>query len=530
MGETIDQIIKQHAAQHGDKIALIDGQRNWCYVELDRNCDAFAAGLVRLGLAPNDRVAVYLPKQLETVASLFGAARAGGVFVPINPTLKSAQVRYTLENSGSRFLVTSFQRFKAIVNDITDLSGLDYIILVDYPLEDQLEAFLSESLHLVNWREMTQSKKADALSIQRKPDQLAALLYTSGSTGLPKGVMISHQNLLLGAESVSGYLNYQSNERVLAVLPLSFDYGLSQLTTCFYVGACAVLLNHLFPKDIITALETYQITGLAAVPPLWHQLLGLDWPEGIKGTLRFATNSGGHMPPSLIKMLKEKVPNIDFYAMYGLTEAFRSTYLPPEMMDQKMGSMGKAIPYADVRVVDHEGHPVADGEEGQLVHGGPLVTLGYWQDSAKTKERFKPLPGEGEALWVWSGDTVRCDADGYFTYVGRDDEMIKSSGYRISPQEIEASLSDHPMVSSVMAMGVADQALGQRVVLLLTANKGIEVDDQALLSYLKRQLPTYMVPSEIVWQDSMPLNANGKIDRSLIKKTYLATHDGEPTP
>jgi acyl-CoA ligase (AMP-forming) (exosortase A-associated) len=352
---------------------------------------------------------------------------------------------------------------------------------------------------------------------------VAAILYTSGSTGKPKGVVLSHRNMVAGAVSVASYLAITPQDRLLAVLPLSFDYGLSQLTCAFHRGATAVLINHLFPRDIVRAVVEERITGLAAVPPLWGQLTRLEWPA--QTTLRYLTNSGGAMPGATLAALRAALPQAEVFLMYGLTEAFRSTYLPPSEIDSRPGSMGRAIPNAEVLVVRPDGSLCADDEPGELVHRGALVALGYWNDPAKTAERFRPAPGQNSALAlvemaVWSGDTVRRDADGYLYYIGRDDDLIKVSGYRISPAEIEEALHASGLVDEVAAFGVPHPELGQAIVVLAVGPEALAT--QALVKECQRRLPAYMLPAHVVVQThAFPRNPNGKLDRKLLRADYV---------
>lgn len=310
------------------------------------------------------------------------------------------------------------------------------------------------------------------------------------------------------------------------MLPFSFDYGLNQLTTCLLQGACCVLLDYLLPKDVINALENQQITGLAAVPALWAQLANLSWPESINRHLRYMTNSGGKMPKAVLATIRKKSPNSQFFLMYGLTEAFRSTYLPPEQIDLRPDSIGKAIPNAEIRVVREDGSLCAPHEPGELVHRGALVSLGYWNDPIKTAERFRPLPGQLQTLplteiAVWSGDTVTQDEEGYLYFVGRQDDMIKTSGYRVSPTEIEEVFYASGFVKEAAAIGIEQETLGQAIVVVISVEN---VDDfhgeSALLNLCKVQLPNYMIPSKIMVLPLLPKNPNGKIDRKALVQQY----------
>jgi acyl-CoA ligase (AMP-forming) (exosortase A-associated) len=349
---------------------------------------------------------------------------------------------------------------------------------------------------------------------------MAAILYTSGSTGKPKGVVLSHRNMVAGAKSVAEYLKNTPDDRILSVLPLSFDYGLSQLTTAFHVGATNVLMNYLMPRDIIDTVAEEKITGLAAVPPLWIQLVQSKWPRDI--SLRYITNSGGAMPRATLDSLRNILPDTEVFLMYGLTEAFRSTFLPPGEVEVRPDSIGKAIPNAEVLVVRDDGSLCAAGEPGELVHRGALVSMGYWNDPEKTAERFKPLPSRQSGLTipelaVWSGDTVRMDEEGFLYFIGRRDEMIKTSGYRVSPTEVEEVIYGTELVGETAAVGVPHPVLGQAIVLIATPRTGSVLDQDALLAACKLHLPAFMLPSRIECREgNLPRNPNGKIDRKLL--------------
>jgi acyl-CoA ligase (AMP-forming) (exosortase A-associated) len=348
------------------------------------------------------------------------------------------------------------------------------------------------------------------------PGALAAILYTSGSTGKPKGVMLSHANMWLGAQSVAGYLGLGPDDRALAVLPLAFDYGQNQLLSHWYAGASAVPLDYLTPRDVIKAVARHGVTTLAAVPPLWVQLTELDWPAETAAKLRRLTNSGGALSVELVRRLRGMFPAARLFAMYGLTEAFRSTFLDPDLIDAHPTAMGRAIPHAEVLVIDDHGAVTADDEEGELVHCGPLVAQGYWQDPARTAERFKLAPDVSEygGIAVWSGDRVRRDAAGLLYFAGRRDAQIKCAGNRISPQEIEDAALATGLVAEAVALGIPDDRLGQAVHLIVRAATG-SVDPEARLPrMLMQELPNFMVPKMIHWRATMPLSPNGKIDRA----------------
>lgn len=487
----------------------------YSYEMLAQQVEGATAGLSELDLGRSERVAVYLEKRLETVIALFGAAAAGGVFVPVNPLLKPEQVAYILRDCNVRVLVTSADRLELLKESLSSCRDLKAVIVVDGG-DSPLAHY-----RVWQWEEVlaTGSNKAPHRIIDTN---MAAILYTSGSTGKPKGVVLSHRNIVAGAKSVAEYLENHSSDRILAVLPLSFDYGMSQLTTAFLSGACAVLINYLLPRDIISAVQREKITGLGLVPPLWIQLAQLKWPEGVDEHLRYITNSGGKMPLPTLQALRRALPKTRSYLMYGLTEAFRSTYLPPSEIDRRPESMGKAIPNAEVMVVRENGTPCAPGEPGELVHRGALVSLGYWNDPEKTAERFKPVPNQPSGLTipeiaVWSGDTVKMDEDGFLYFVSRRDEMIKTSGYRVSPTEIEEVIYSTEIVAEAAAFGVPHAMLGQAIVAIAAAKSGKQLDAETLLSECRKRLPAFMVPLHIeVREGNLPRNPNGKIDRKLL--------------
>ncbi len=504
------------------RAALRFGKVDTSYGALFEECHAFAQGLLSLHIRRGERVAVYLEKRRENVVGMFGASVAGAVFVPINPLLKGEQVGHILRDCNVRVLVTSADRLASLESVLSDCEDLRAVVLVDAP---RATPSIS-SLAVQTWDEALQGNGAKRPVHRVVDTDLAAIFYTSGSTGKPKGVMLSQRNIVCGGVSVSSYLENHQDDRLLAALPLSFDAGFSQLTTSFHAGACAVLHNYLLAIDAVRALSAERITGLTAVPPLWIQLIQHDWPASVTEHLRYIANTGGRMPKTTLDALRARVPKTKVYLMYGLTEAFRSTYLPPSEVERRPDSIGKAIPNTEILVLREDGTPCAPHEPGELVHRGALVGMGYWNDPEKTAERYKPLPGrEGGYVLpeyaVFSGDYVYSDEEGYLYFVGRRDEMIKTSGYRVSPTEIEEVIYRTGLVAEVAAFGVQHDQLGQAVVLVALPSK-IEGDAAAALrAACQKALPAYMVPKHIeVSATPLPRNPNGKIDRSLLASKF----------
>jgi len=495
MMHRIDEILRRGWP---DTPAVIDRGIEHSYADLDAAADADAARLQALGLERGGRVAVYAPKSILTLGAMFGVWRAGGVLVPINPALKPAQVQHILADSGARFLMSSAPRIDQLAQAHA-LGRTHGLLLGDRPL-------------------------AHFVPAPRGAQDLAAILYTSGSTGRPKGVMLSHRNLLLSAESVATYLQLTPDDRSLAVLPLSFDAGLSVVTSALLARGSVTLLDYLFARDVVRTIADTGVTTLSGVPPLFVQLAEFDWPEPARASLNRLTVTGGRMPSTLTTHFRALLPDARIYLMYGLTEAFRSLYLDPDEVDLRPDSVGKAIPHAEVLIVRPDGTLADDDEPGELVHCGPLVAMGYWNDPGRTAERFRPAPplARHQGPAVWSGDTLRRDAQGFHYFVGRADEMIKTSGFRVSPTEIEEAAVASGAVAEAVALGVADPRLGQAILLVARAPEGVAVDDAAnrLKDALARTLPNFMMPARIVWRDSLPRNANGKLDRVALRLEY----------
>ena len=471
------------------------------FAELECTLGRLAGWLAGFGLERGARVASWVAKGPVAALMPLAAPRAGLVHVPINPLLKHGQVAHILGDSGAALLIGTASRLDTLApSDVPDGCRLHR--------EDDAAAAMSGGTML--------PPSAAA------PDDLAAILYTSGSTGRPKGVMLSHANLWLGAVSVAHYLGLTPDDRTLCVLPFSFDYGQNQLFSTWYAGGCVYPLDYLTPRDVVKSVERRDITTLAGVPPLWVQLTEQDWPPEVAARLRRLTNSGGALTRPLVARLRALFPQADLYPMYGLTEAFRSTYLPPALVDAHPESMGRAIPFAEILVVRPDGSLSSDGEPGELVHCGPLVAQGYWRDPVRTAQRFRPAPPASHhgGMAVWSGDTVRRDADGLLYFVGRDDAMIKSAGNRISPTEIEEAAVAVPGVAEAVAIGVPDPRLGQAVLLLLRATDPDIAT--AVAAHLKAELPNFMQPRETIMLAEFPRNPNGKIDRTALIGEYAS--------
>ncbi|PRZ42489.1 acyl-CoA ligase (AMP-forming) (exosortase A-associated) [Antricoccus suffuscus] len=522
MQTNLHHLIEHRATSNGDAPALTFKDTTFTYAELWAQTQQVAAGLARLGLRSGDRVGVFLDKRIETVTSIFGSSAASAVFVPVNPLLKPAQVVHILNDCDVRVLVTTPERLALLADDLKECDALSSVILVATGITPKDAPDLGD-VDVHQWSVVFDNDGSSSQLRSAIDLDIAAILYTSGSTGRPKGVVLSHRNLIVGAESVSQYLGNTADDVILAALPLSFDAGFSQLTTAFSAGAHVILMNYLLPRDVVRLCEKHSVTGLTCVPPLWIQIAAQEWPPAATENLRYFANTGGRMPRTTLDKLRDQFPAATPYLMYGLTEAFRSTYLDPAEIDRRPDSIGKAIPNAEVMVVRPDGSPCDFGEEGELVHRGALVALGYWNDPERTAERFRPVPGRNQdwrspEVAVFSGDAVVTDNDGFLYFVGRKDEMIKTSGYRVSPTEVEEAAYSTGLVRDVVALGVDDATLGQKILLVVSPSGSDPLDEAALIAAMRHRLPLFMVPSSVVTRSAIPRTPNGKFDRKLLRE------------
>jgi amino acid adenylation domain-containing protein len=493
--ERIESALYRRAMQTPGNCALVDGARRVTFAELAAAAASTAHRLMRAGVHPGDRVALYLDKSIEAVVAFYGIWSAGAVAVPVHHSLKSAQVRRILRDSGSVLIVSESARLRAL--DPGSL-GATAPFEAHSPIETPAADRLSEG---------PSGKQTSAL-----------ILYTSGSTGQSKGILISHGNLVAGTRIVAAALGINATDRLLSVLPFSFDYGLNQLLTTVRQGATLVLQRSSHPADICHTLQDECITGLAGVPVLWAQLMQRQSPFASLAfpRLRYITNSGGAFPLTLLARYRREFPAVSVFLMYGLSEAFRSTILPAEEVDRFPDSMGKAIAETELLVINEAGEPCAAGETGQLVHVGPTVAMGYWNDPQRTDLVFRPHPFDARSPQraVYSGDLVRRDTGGHLFFVGRNDQMMKIHGFRVSPDEVEEIVHGSGLVAEVVARGEPDDLVGTQLVIDVVPNHAGRFDVQPLVAYCRREMPRYMIPHQVYVHDRLPRTPSGKIDRA----------------
>ena len=503
------RMLADNLPQRAEKTAAVDAGRSIDYAGLAAESGRVCDWLRARGIRPGDRVIVHLRKGIDEVAAMFGAWKAGAVVINVNIRWTAQQLAYVARDSRARAVILARNAMTGLAGD--NALAPDTVFLVQGKAEG-----------LAQGADLWAGLPADSRSAPDEcdPRALAMIIYTSGSTGAPKGVMLSHRNIRVGAISVAAYLGLSDEDRLLSVLPYSFDAGLNQLTTMLLLGGTIVHQPLTMPAEILRMARDQAVTGIAGVPPLWNQIVRLlDENPTALPALKRITNTGGKIPPNILELLPKVFPGVDIYLMYGLTEAFRSTYLPPAKFAAKMGSIGQQIPNAQVFAIKHGVGIAGPGEQGELVHAGPLVSMGYWEKPEVTAAKIRPCPELAQLIGddpvVYSGDLVRVDDEGDLWFVSRMDEMIKTLGFRLSPTEVEDGLSQSGLVTDVVAYGIEDPDLGQAVHVSVSLLGNADL--AALNAHCARSMPHYMRPQHIhIWHGAMPRTASGKLDRPAI--------------
>lgn len=509
----IHHILHSTSSRYPAREAMVHGNERLSFAEVWRRTSALADALQRIGLKRGQRAGIYLEASIAQALSIFAVSMAGGVYVPINAVLFPGQVLHIARDCRMTALITSQAKLEEMAPVLNQIPSLEFLIVVSG------EQIAGLHVPTFSFEDLTRSQLPAGWSDVGLSKDLAAILYTSGSTGRPKGVMLSHANIVAGSTIVSTYLEITDQDRILAVLPFSFDAGMNQLMTAFQQGSTLVLINFFLANEIVAVLAKERITGVAGVPTLWSLLA--QHHSTLKETplphLRYITNTGGAMPQNVLATLRECLNKTKIFLMYGLTEAFRSTYLPPEELDRRPTSMGKAIPDTEILVLNENNQPCAPGEIGELVHRGPTVSMGYWGQPEATNQVFKPNPllppeiGECERV-CYSGDLVRTDTEGFLYYVGRRDTMIKCSGYRVSPTDVEEILFQSGVIRHAAVIGVPDEVLGQTIKAFVVSLNGDPVDVKRLITFCSERMPRYMVPKSIEILAELPKTSSGKVD------------------
>ena len=503
--------LEENAQTLGSKPALVFENSEVSYGQLDQTANSLANALIQRGLRRQDRVVVYLGNSVESVVSLYAILKAGGIFVIVNPQVKAAKLAYILNDCQARVVITDGPGLAALPGNRADCPHLATVILTDI-----------DRASPSGWRECLSYEEIVAGYPGTRPAQscididLASLIYTSGSTGEPKGVMLTHLNMLTAARSISQYLENKPADIIVDVLPLSFDYGLYQVLMSVLFGGTVVLeRSFVYPGQILESIARHKATGFPLVPTVASLLLtlrnldGHDYPD-----LRYITSTGQTLPPAHIARLRQVFPRARIYSMYGLTECKRVSFLPPEELDRRPSSVGKAIPNTEVYIVDEDGNEITGARmAGQLVVRGSHVMAGYWGLPEKTAACLRPGRYPGERV-LYTGDTFEKDEDGFLYFLGRRDDMFKSSGQLVSPKEVENVLHECEGVVEAAVIGVEDGILGQAVVAFVVKTKASRLGEKDIIDFCSRRLEKHMVPKRVVFCESLPRTSTGKILKS----------------
>ncbi len=512
------------AKEFPDKEALIFGRQRLTYSDIDQRSNQLAASLLELGLERHDRVIIFLDNSVETVISVWGILKAGGAFVVLNSSVKANKLEYIIKDSGTKIIIAHSKKCEVVSKAAEKIKTGLKIIYVNHDFVNNIDG-----VHEVfNYDELlnSQNRVPDSKLSERMKKvidyDLAALIYTSGSTGEPKGVISSHFNMISAARSIIEYLENDSNDILLNVLPLSFDYGLYQMIMCVMFGGTLVLeTSFMFPVKILQKIEEEKITGFPIVPTIIALLLKMRGIDKYKlESVRYITNTGAAFPVPHIQKFNELFPYIKIYSMFGLTECKRIAYLPPEQISIRPDSVGKAIPNCEVFIFDEEGNEVSNGTVGELVVRGSNVMRGYWNSPELTSRVYRSGKMPGEVL-LYTGDLFRKDEEGYLYFLGRKDDMIKSKGERISPKEIENILCSIEGVAEAAVIGVADEVFGQAIKAYIVKKDEQSIDANFILQFCSENMESFMVPKYVEFINELPKSPNGKIDKKILKAELI---------
>jgi long-chain acyl-CoA synthetase len=507
----VNEFLERTAARTPDKEALIFQQRRLTYLELDNFANALGNALLELGLQKLDRVAIYLENSIESVIAMFGILKAGGVFLLINPQTKARKLEYILNDCQVIFLITDRQLGLNYQGTGADLQ----VISIDNSQKDRHPA-----THFF-WDLIDRSSSAQPPNNCIDID-LCSLIYTSGSTGKPKGVMLTHLNMAAAANSITAYLENTCADIILNCLPLSFDYGLYNILMPFKFGGTVILeKSFVYPFQLIGLVNKERVTGLPLVPTIISIFLQVkNLQQYDFSNLRYITSTGQAFPPNHLLKLSEFFPRTKIYSMYGLTECKRVLYLPPAQILNRPTSVGKAMPNTEVYLVDEDGTRISQpGAVGELMVRGPNVMQGYWnlpEETAKVLE----ITGQGDRN-LRTKDLFKMDEDGYFYFIARTDDLIKTGGERVSPKEIEDILSELAGVNQVAVVGVAHEFLGQAIKVAVVLELGSKLTESDILAYCSLYLEKYMIPKYVEIRQELPKTLTGKINRKELESALL---------
>ncbi len=513
----LHEFLEESARKYPHKIALVQKEERWTYREIDEQANQVAHLLRNQGIQRGDRVAIFLDNSVESVISLFGILKADAVFLMLSSLLKPAKLGYILNNCRAKMIISEARKLNAASEVFPSIPSLKSVVSVGRKTP------VSSAVHskVIPWIEIgTLSPGSRRKLPNRNIDlDLATIIYTSGSTGNPKGVMLTHLNMVAAAASITHYLENVPEDIIIDCLPLSFDYGLYQVLMAFRFGGTVVLeKSFTYPYEVVKEMVKERVSGFPGVPTIFAILLQMkDLKKFDLRSLRYITNTAAALPVSHIRQIQDAFPQAKLYSMYGLTECKRVSYLPPEELDRRADSVGRGMPNEEVWIADEQGHKVGPGVVGELVVRGSNVMRGYWEDPATTEKVLKPGPLPGERV-LYTGDLFRADEEGFLYFVGRKDDMIKTRGERVSPKEVENALYSVEGVAEAAVIPVPDEILGQAIKAFIVCKQGYALGEKDLLLHCKKTLEEFAVPKYFDFRVSLPQNVSGKIDKLTLKQ------------
>ncbi len=510
MKRLLHAFLEEHAVRQPEKTALVCGASRLTYAQVEAQANRLAHALREHGLQRGERVVLYLPNSVELAVGIFGVLKAGGVFVVVNHTTKAGKLAYILRDCGAQALLTGGRQAREAAAALREnaQTRLPQTLILTSGKQPPAPA----GLHLLRWEAIQQTYPAQRPKRVNIDLDLACLVYTSGSTGDPKGVMEGHDNVVFAAQSIIEYLDNRPDDIIFNALPLSFDYGLYQwLMTTIFGGTLVLERSFAFPAAALRKMAAEKVTGFPGVPTIFALLLEMDLTPYDLSALRYLTNTAAALPPSHITALRRKFPQAALFSMYGLTETKRTLYLPPAQLETRPASVGIPIPGTEAWLEDEAGRRLPPGSTGELVVRGRHVMRGYWNKPEATARRYRPGPTPGERL-CYTGDLFRQDEAGYFYFISRKDDIIKSRGEKVPPKEIENVLYALPGVREALVVGAPDPVLGEAIVAYIVSDDP-GLTETRVLRHCRAHLEDFMVPQKVEFRDALPRTASGKLTR-----------------
>lgn len=508
----VHQALERTAQLLPHKTAVVSQARRLGYGELDEQANRLASALVAEGVRPGARVVVFLENSLEAAVAIYGILKAGAAFTVVSPTIKSDKLDYILSDEGAAVLITANDSLRRRVVGALRPTALPQVTIWVGGVPER-----SADSRQKDWGESLAAASPRPPDLVVPDGAVGTIIYTSGTTGLPKGVVSLHSDMSFSVGAINAYLHNSAEDVIFCSLSLAFTYGLYQLLTGVAAGSTVVLeRNFTFPYEALEVMQREGVTALPGVPMLFRLLLRLERLDRYDlSRLRYLTNAAAPIPLELVSQLRQAFPTAQFFSMYGQTECKRTTYLPPEELDRRPGSVGIPIPGTEAYVVDAEGEPAPAGTVGELVVSGPHLMAGYWGRPEESAARLETR-ADGRRV-MRSGDLFRADADGFLYFVSRLDDIIKTRGEKVSPNEIEEALRRLAGVSDVVAVGVPDELLGDAIKVFVVREPGSTLSERDVQAFCRQRLEEFMVPSVVEFCRELPVSENGKSMRKALR-------------